>query len=45
VRELTADLFSSLDGFASGMNEPPLFGYHGEDLMAWIRENLENHRC
>jgi dihydrofolate reductase len=41
VRELTADLFISLDGFASGMNEPPLFGYHGEDLMAWIRENLE----
>jgi dihydrofolate reductase len=41
VRELTADLFISLDGFASGMNEPPLFGYHGEDLIAWIRENLE----
>jgi dihydrofolate reductase len=41
VRELTADLFISLDGFASGMNEPPLFGYHGENLVAWIRENLE----
>jgi dihydrofolate reductase len=41
VRELTADLFISLDGFASGMNEQPLFGYHGEDLIAWIRENLE----
>jgi dihydrofolate reductase len=41
VRELTADLFISLDGFASGMNELPLFGYHGEDLVAWIRENLE----
>jgi len=41
VRESTADLFISLDGFASGMNEPPLFGYHGEDLIAWIRENLE----
>lgn len=41
MRELTADLFISLDGFASGMHEPPLFGYHGEDLIAWIRKNLE----
>jgi dihydrofolate reductase len=41
VRELTADLFISLDGFASGVNEAPFFGYFGDDLDAWIRENLE----
>jgi dihydrofolate reductase len=40
VRELTADLFISLDGFASGANEPPFFGYFGDDLGAWIKENL-----
>lgn len=41
MRELTADLFVSLDGFASGVNEPPFFGYFGEDLSAWIKDNLE----
>lgn len=41
MRELTADLFISLDGFAAGVNEPPFFGYFGEDLGAWIKENLE----
>jgi dihydrofolate reductase len=41
VRELTADLFVSMDGFASGVNEPPFFGYFGEDLSVWIKENLE----
>ena len=41
MRELTADLFISLDGFASGVNEPPFFGYFGEGLSAWIKENLE----
>jgi hypothetical protein len=41
MRELTADLFISLDGFASGVNEPAFFGYFGEDLGAWIKENLE----
>lgn len=41
MRELTADLFVSLDGFASGVNEPPFFGYFGEDLNTWIKENLE----
>lgn len=40
MRELTADLFISLDGFASGANEPPFFGYFGDDLGAWIKENL-----
>jgi dihydrofolate reductase len=41
VRELTADLFVSMDGFASGVNEPPFFGYFGDDLSMWIKENLE----
>jgi dihydrofolate reductase len=41
VRELTADLFVSMDGFASGVNEPPFFGYFGDDLSVWIKENLE----
>lgn len=41
MRELTADLFISLDGFASGVNEPPFFGSFGEDLSAWIKDNLE----
>jgi dihydrofolate reductase len=40
VRELTADLFVSMDGFASGVKEPPFFGYFGDDLGAWIKENL-----
>src|SRR4029077_11436352 len=29
MRELTADLFISLDGFASGLDQPPYFGYFG----------------
>ena len=41
MKELTADLFISLDGFASGVNEPPFFGYFGDDLSAWIKENLD----
>jgi dihydrofolate reductase len=30
-----------MDGFASGVNEPPFFGYFGDDLSTWIKENLE----
>jgi dihydrofolate reductase len=41
LRELTADLLVSMDGLASGVNEPPFFGYFGDDLSAWIKENLE----
>ena len=41
MAELIADLFISLDGFASGTNEPPFFGLYGEDLGAWIKENLK----
>jgi dihydrofolate reductase len=40
LRELTADLFISLDGFASGANEPAFFGYFGEDLEKWVSDHL-----
>jgi dihydrofolate reductase len=40
VRELVADLFVSLDGFASGANEQPFFGYFGDELGAWIQQEL-----
>jgi dihydrofolate reductase len=40
LRELTADLFISLDGFASGVNEAAFFGYYGEDLGKWVSDNL-----
>lgn len=41
MRELTADLFVSLDGFASGINEAAFFGYFGEELGKWIGENIQ----
>jgi len=41
MRELIADLFISLDGFASGENEAAFFGYPGEELGNWISAELE----
>ena len=41
MRELTADLFISLDGFASGADQPAYFGYDGPELERWVRDNLE----
>jgi dihydrofolate reductase len=41
MRELTADLFISLDGFASGVDVGPYFGYFGRELEAWIRNALD----
>ena len=41
MRELTADLFISLDGFASGVNEGPFFGYFGEQLGKWVSDHLQ----
>jgi dihydrofolate reductase len=41
MRELTADLFISLDGFASGVKQPAYFGYFGPNLGDWVREHLE----
>lgn len=40
MRELTSDLFISLDGFASGVDQPPYFGYHGPGLEDWVQRNL-----
>ena len=40
MRELIADLFVSLDGFASGVNQPAYFGYFGQDLGGWVRDCL-----
>lgn len=40
MRELTADLFISLDGFASGVDQAAYFGYFGKDLGAWIDDHL-----
>ena len=39
MRELTADLFISLDGFASGAREAAFFGYFGEELGKWISDH------
>jgi dihydrofolate reductase len=44
MRELCADLFISLDGYASGVDEAAYFGYFGPDLGNWVQENLnERH--
>src|SRR5262249_25484837 len=39
-REFIADLFISLDGFASGVSEAAYFGYFGEDLGNWVRDEI-----
>jgi dihydrofolate reductase len=39
-RELTVDLFVTVDGWARGRNSPAYFGYAGPDLQAWIDEQL-----
>lgn len=38
MRNLIADLFISLDGFASGTNEEAYFGYDGPELSSWIEK-------
>ena len=40
MREFIADLFVSLDGFASGNNEAAFFGCFGPELVAWISDHL-----
>jgi len=40
MRELIADLFITVDGFAKGRNAPAYFGYGGPHLDAWIGEQL-----
>ena len=39
--DLIADLFVSLDGFASGIDVGPFFGYSGAELGTWVREALD----
>jgi dihydrofolate reductase len=41
MRELTADLFISLDGFASGAKEAAFFGYFGKELGTWVSDHLD----
>lgn len=40
MSEVIADLFVSVDGFASGAEEGPFFGYFGEELGKWITDEL-----
>jgi len=40
IRELTADLFISVDGFASGEKEAAYFGYFGNELGGWVSDHL-----
>ena len=41
MAELTADLFVTLDGFASGIDVGPYFGYSGPELDSWVRDHLD----
>jgi dihydrofolate reductase len=41
MTDLTADLFVSVDGFASGTDVGPFFGYGGPELETWVRETLD----
>jgi dihydrofolate reductase len=40
MRELTVDLFCTVDGWLRGRDSPAYFGYDGPDLQAWIADNL-----
>jgi hypothetical protein len=41
MRELTADLFISLDGFASGVDQSAYFGCYGQELGSWVRDHID----
>jgi hypothetical protein len=41
MRELTADLFISLDGFASGADQAAYFGCYGQELGGWVRDHID----
>lgn len=41
MRELTADLFSTVDGWGRGRDSPAYFGYDGPGLRAWIAEQAD----
>ena len=38
--QLIADLFITLDGYASGERAPAYFGYPGPELERWVNEHL-----
>ena len=40
MRELTVDLFSTVDGWLRGRNSAAYFGYDGPELQAWIAGQL-----
>jgi dihydrofolate reductase len=40
MRDLTVDLFVTVDGWGKGRNSPAYFGYDGPDLQAWIDGQL-----
>lgn len=40
MRELLADLFITVDGYAAGRESPAFFGYSGPELFGWIEEQL-----
>src|SRR3954451_6468605 len=40
MRELIADLFITVDGYAAGRQAPAFFGYPGPELDGWIDEQL-----
>jgi len=41
MRELTADMFVTLDGFTSGTDVGAYFGYGGPELGSWVHDALE----
>jgi hypothetical protein len=36
MRQLTVDLFCTVDGWLRGRSSPAYFGYDGPGLQAWI---------
>jgi hypothetical protein len=40
MRPLTADLFATVDGYASGEGTSAFFGYPGPDLDQWVQDEL-----
>jgi dihydrofolate reductase len=40
MRELTVDLFCTVDGLARGTDSPAFFGYDGPGLQAWITAEM-----
>ena len=42
MRELIADLFITVDGYASGRESPAFFGYPGRELDIWIDQELSS---